>query len=400
MWFMSTILVAYSLPNDATIGSHQRRWHLLRGAHPEVIVTACTSGNPQRSLTWTSQHLACPALKNILYPVRSDTVSSWLTKNRCAIAEVGKALDAAAGAAGGRQPVYLAMGYIPALAIVANALHPVIFDYDDSMALYYRRRFSALKMSHPLKAINSMSWSISYRHFERWIIASSDATVITAESDALCLSRDATAAKMHVIGVGTDWLNHRPVSDYRQPANRLAFHGGFTWEPNRLAALYLGRKVMPRVRRVVANAELHIFGSPVFPELEEFNGRHGIKVHGYVDNLERHLSQADLYLMPMLTGSGVKNKLAEAMALGLPIVTNSLGAEGLPSKARTAVAISDGLDAFCERVISLLVHRECRMKLGMEARFAAERLFSWNDYATRYQQLIGSLARSESALGV
>jgi glycosyltransferase involved in cell wall biosynthesis len=90
----------------------------------------------------------------------------------------------------------------------------------------------------------------------------------------------------------------------------------------------------------------------------------------------------------MLQGSGVKNKLIEAMAAGLTVVTNSLGAEALPEEARQGVIIADGEENIANAVIYLLNNPEESLELAKKARVMAEKYFRWEALS---QQLMTKL---------
>ena len=92
--------------------------------------------------------------------------------------------------------------------------------------------------------------------------------------------------------------------------------------------------------------------------------------------------------MPVTQGSGVKNKLIEAMAAGLPIVTNSLGAEALPKHCREAVMIADGRRELARTIIDLLNDPGRRAALRLAARSAAEREFVWPALAPEYRKAV------------
>ena len=101
--------------------------------------------------------------------------------------------------------------------------------------------------------------------------------------------------------------------------------------------------------------------------------------------------------MPMLQGSGVKNKLIEAMAAGLTIVTNSLGAEALTEEAKQSIVIADGEENIANAVIYLLNHPQESLELGKKARQITEKYFRWEILS---QQFINKIEKVGQKINV
>jgi glycosyltransferase involved in cell wall biosynthesis len=95
----------------------------------------------------------------------------------------------------------------------------------------------------------------------------------------------------------------------------------------------------------------------------------------------------------MLQGSGVKNKLIEAMAAGLTIVTNSLGAEALPEEAKQSIVIADGEENIANAVVHLLNHPQESLELGNKARQVAEKYFRWETLSQKFMTEIEKVAQ-------
>lgn len=118
------------------------------------------------------------------------------------------------------------------------------------------------------------------------------------------------------------------------PDGGLLFVGGFRHPPNEDAVLWLAREVMPALRRRVPGARLTIIGSNPTPAVLALAGN-GIEVRGFVtdEELDTAYAHARVALCPLRFGAGVKLKVVEAMHRGVPVVTTSVGAQGLPGVA-------------------------------------------------------------------
>jgi glycosyltransferase involved in cell wall biosynthesis len=222
-------------------------------------------------------------------------------------------------------------------------------------------------------------------------------TLVSSPQDASFIRRRSYGSVVQDVGNGTDWLSFEAHVVRPEPGNTLVFFGGMQWEPNRLTALYLARELMPALRRICPSAELRLIGGPRIPQLQSCDGKHGVRVVGFVDDLPPAVRGCDVFVMPMFAGSGVKNKLAEAMAIGMPVVTNSLGAEALPEPVRDGMLVCDGHKATVHCIADLLVRAEERTILGQRAREVARQFFDWQ--AIRHQ-FITSLSATSAVLEV
>jgi glycosyltransferase involved in cell wall biosynthesis len=288
-------------------------------------------------------------------------------------------------------------GYEMAL-IASQIFESFIFDGCDSMSLYYYRRSKSLNIKQYIKKINSLYMSVVYQSLENYIARHAALYLVTSQLDREWILNRNQNANIIAIGCGTDWLNDPPIKDKKTDNKTnliITFHGGMTWEPNRSSALYLIREVFPLVRAVYPSATLRIAGAPIFAELASLKYQEGVEICGFVDDIREWLAECDVYAMPMLQGSGVKNKLIEAMAAGLPIVTNSMGAEALPDGAKSAIVIADGSQAIADAIIYLFQNPERRLELRQKARLAAEKYFRWETLSEQYMKAIAQTRKTE-----
>jgi glycosyltransferase involved in cell wall biosynthesis len=156
------------------------------------------------------------------------------------------------------------------------------------------------------------------------------------------------------------------------------------WEPNIFAVEYMAREIMPMILKQRPDAELRIAGGPLIPRLERLRTSPGIKVYGFVEDIRSFLRDADLYMMPMPQGAGVKNKLAEAMAAGLPVVTNSRGAEALSREGRAIIVCADRPEVLATESVRLLNNATAREALSEAVRAYALGHFSWTEYSQAF----------------
>jgi glycosyltransferase involved in cell wall biosynthesis len=141
----------------------------------------------------------------------------------------------------------------------------------------------------------------------------------------------------------------------RAPRTRdMLFVGGFRHPPNEQAVLWFVAQVLPLVRRRIDGARLLVVGSHPSPRLLALAGPH-IVVRADISAAElcRQYALARVVVAPLRCGAGVKLKVVEALREGVPLVTTSVGAQGMPELERVASVAADAAD-FADEVVRLL----------------------------------------------
>src|SRR5262249_53202485 len=129
-------------------------------------------------------------------------------------------------------------------------------------------------------------------------------------------------------GVDVDYF--KPGDGKREPASAV-YMGDYKYFPNTDAVLYFVREIMPLIRRERPEFSLTLIGKEPTPELIALSkdAASGVTVAGLVDDTRPYLTHATLFVCPLRSGSGTRFKLLEALACGCPVVTTTLGCEGL-----------------------------------------------------------------------
>ncbi|HEX5527336.1 MAG TPA: glycosyltransferase [Solirubrobacterales bacterium] len=177
-----------------------------------------------------------------------------------------------------------------------------------------------------------------------------------------------------------------PAADpSRALADTVLFTGTFAHLPNREAALWLGREIMPAVRAQRPSARLRIVGRTPPPEVLELAGP-GVEVVADATEMRPHLEQAAVIAAPVRSGGGMRMKVLEAMALGKAVVTTGLGAEGFTSFPEAPpLAIAEGGEALAAAIARLLGDDRARRELGAGAREFALRHHTPEAWAGRLE---------------
>ncbi|MDO4888433.1 MAG: glycosyltransferase [Actinomycetaceae bacterium] len=148
---------------------------------------------------------------------------------------------------------------------------------------------------------------------------------------------------------------HQPVEHRHGPAGRegLAFIGSFQHEPNIDGIEWYLREIDPLVRRALPDIEVRIYGRDAPAWLRDMASEH-VKFEGYVADLADVYDRARVAIAPLRYGAGVKGKVGEALSWGLPMVTTSIGAEGMDLVDGVTARIADDAEGFARAIVELV----------------------------------------------
>ncbi len=220
-----------------------------------------------------------------------------------------------------------------------------------------------------------------------------DLIQVYSESDAAEARKRAPeiAARLRVNPFGV--VLPPPADPANEVDGTLLFTGTFTHPPNREAALWLGREIMPAVRARFPAARLCIVGTSPPPEVQALSGD-GIEVIANAPSLRPHTEAASVILAPVRSGGGMRMKVLQALAAGKPLVTTPLGAEGFNVlDPDPPLAIATDAEGIAAAAVALLGDAAGRHELGRRARSFAERHHSPAAWARRLEAVYEEAAR-------
>ena len=196
------------------------------------------------------------------------------------------------------------------------------------------------------------------------LIANSDITLVVSEVERALLAEDAPGADVRILS-----NIHEPQPEGPNWAARhgVLFVGGFQHPPNIDAANWLIEEILPGLRAQLPEMVVHIIGSRMPDSIKQ--ARHpGLQVHGYVEDLMPFLNGCRVSVAPLRYGAGVKGKVNQAMAHGLPVVATSCAAEGLHAASGKELLIADTTEAFIDHVVRLHTDAELWQTLATNGR--------------------------------
>jgi glycosyltransferase involved in cell wall biosynthesis len=170
----------------------------------------------------------------------------------------------------------------------------------------------------------------------------------------------------------------------------IFFVGGFSHTPNVDAVLYLHSEIAPLIQQRLPGTKIHIIGNAPPAEIVALGARDFI-VDGYVPNMTPFLQSMAISVAPLRFGSGMKGKIVEAMAYGVPVVTTSIGAEGLFLRDGVDAMVADTADEFAQKVVSVYQDAQLWGTLSQNGRARAKAEWSPDAVDERLTQLLAKI---------
>jgi sugar transferase (PEP-CTERM/EpsH1 system associated) len=282
------------------------------------------------------------------------------------------------------------MPYRRAVATRDGAGPAVVFD-NLNVEYQLQRRACLTDLREPRRlhaaAYSAVQWR-RLRHYEARLCREAAAVVAVSDTDAALLRRLAPEGRFLVLpnGVDTAAFAFRPPVDGDaagpDTAPTLLFTGTMDFRPNVDAVLWLAEAILPRLRRARPDLRCLVVGKSPDPRLLAAARRQpGLVVTGAVPDVRPYLARAAVYVVPMRMGSGVRLKVLEAMAAGVPVVSTPMGLEGIAATPGEHAAVAETPEAFAGAVLRLLDDPAQRARQARQARALVEAGYDWDRLA-------------------
>ena len=229
----------------------------------------------------------------------------------------------------------------------------------------------------PRKWVLGLEWK-KLRRYEGTAGQHCDEILAVSEEDKQALvSAGCPESRFTVIPIAIDTQETRAVE--RDPDARSIIHvGTMFWPPNIEGILWFARRVYPLIRESMPQTQLYLVGAKPRADVQALQDQDdSIQVTGYLDNLVPYLRQSAVFVVPLLAGSGMRVKILDAWAWGIPIVSTSVGCAGIAVHPGEDILVADTPEEFAAAVARLLQDRELAASLADKGRRYVETHFDW-----------------------
>jgi polysaccharide biosynthesis protein PslH len=250
----------------------------------------------------------------------------------------------------------------------------------------------AWQLNADTRARQQGRWSRSFyeaqlRFVERFIqryYSVYNEVILVSEQDAEATRLLSPGVNATAIPNGVDADRLKPDPSKKREPDTILFVGVMGFPPNKQAAHDLAVNILPLVRQRRSAARLLLVGrSPEY--VSTLASEPGVEVVGEVPDILPYLQRASVFACPVWSGTGIKSKLLEAFAAGVPVVTTPLGCRGMQVSANRELLVADDEDDFATCIARLLADPELGAELSRRAREYVLREHSWASVASRYE---------------
>ena len=215
---------------------------------------------------------------------------------------------------------------------------------------------------------------------ETALLQNAFAHIVCSKREEMELASRMPGARVATVPNGVDIAFFaRPTLDLRWPPKSIIFVGAMNYYPNIDAALWFARDVWPRLRSLFPECRLTLVGSDPAPAVLALRGTEGIEVTGTVEDVRPFYHHADVALAPLRMGGGTRLKILEAMAARVPVISTTVGAEGLAVESGRNILIADETnpESWVRAILSLRESERLRTELVASAMQLVRDRYDW-----------------------
>lgn len=263
---------------------------------------------------------------------------------------------------------------------------PKIIDYQDTLSLGMLRRASISPF------LNKLFFLVEYRrlkNYERIVFKKFEKHIIISESDREALDIEGKN-KIEIVPNGVDFEKFTPKAFSNvEKKYTLLFTGNMSYMPNVHCALFIIREVLPLLVDKYPDITLVIAGKSPTRAICDFKSKNVI-VTGWVDDIRFYYASANIFIAPLKIGTGLQNKLLEAMAMQMPCITSSLVNLALGAEPGKDLLIGDTPTQIAEHVETLLTNPLMASRLAKNAFDFVTYRYNWDVSINKLRHLIES----------
>jgi len=258
---------------------------------------------------------------------------------------------------------------------------PKTLDYQDVFSKGIERRIPGA--NYLTRIILKLEWKRLLK-FEALVFDIFDNKTIISKPDRDCIPH-AQKDQIVIIPNGVDQQYFKPLREKK--TTDFVFTGNMGYPPNVDCAEYLVNKVMPIIRQKYPDAKITLAGATPHARVKALAGNKVI-VTGWVDDIREYYSTARIFMAPMQLGTGLQNKLLEAMAMRLPCVTSSLCNSALMARENEEIMIGNNATEVAQQAIKLMEDQQLADKIALNGLSFIKLNYTWQGATNKLAFLI------------
>jgi glycosyltransferase involved in cell wall biosynthesis len=244
-------------------------------------------------------------------------------------------------------------------------------------------------MSFSLKKIIYLHDAFKMKLIEERLVSQANLSIVTSDRERVLLLKKCPGLNVAVVPNCVDTESLKPLANSTE--ENILFVGSLDYLPNQDAVMYFVREILPSVYAEVRNITFTIAGRGAPKKIKKLSDQSRVFVFSDVSDLQQYYRTSLLCVAPLRCGGGTRLKILEAMAYGRPIVSTSVGCEGLLVENNRNIIIADTALKFSKAIGLLLQKPELRERLAREARYLVEKRYSRAKVGSHYAGLVEKL---------
>lgn len=268
------------------------------------------------------------------------------------------------------------------MPLVSRSPIPKVMDFQDALSMNMERRMTMHRPGFKHFAYHfefKMLRSTEYNSFSIF-----DALTIISEPDSEAIPHRKNG-EINIVPNGVDFDYFKPLE--REKKYDIVFCGNMQYQPNVDASKFLVNEVMPYVWKVIPDAKLLLAGATPVREVKKLASDNVI-VSGTVDDIRECYASAKTFVAPMRIGSGLQNKLLEAMAMQIPCVTSSIANHALGAEAGKEVLVADKPEDIADHIIDLLQQDQVRNEMAKNGYEFVKKNYCWEKFGQQLNDIL------------
>ena len=272
---------------------------------------------------------------------------------------------------------------------------PVIVDLQDSPSLLLKSYIKTEKyLKRKVLSYLNYIWA---KRYERVHFSKIKNMIFVSPMDQAFVQRNCPNSNLWVVPNGVNTEYFKPKQKGTRSKNSLLFTGVMDYRPNHESMIYFMKEILPLLKKATPNITLTIAGkNPTHDLIELAQKNPEIKLTGFVKDLRPYFNECMIYVAPIISGAGMKNKILEAWAMSKPVVASSMSCIGLKAVDGQNCLIADSPHAFAEKIILLFSDLNLRNKLAQNARSTAKELYSWQSRARMLEDIFSEVIENQN----
>ena len=282
----------------------------------------------------------------------------------------------------------------PAVNLPADIKAATLLFQHNVEAMIWRRHFEVTKNAAK-KAYMKIQWQKMF-DYEKEACRNFNWIAAVSKEDADIMRSNYCITNISDIPTGVDTDFFCPDGNVEKDEFNLVFTGSMDWLPNDDAIHWFVEEILPLIRDRIPKISLTIVGRNPSQRLLELSKKEmSIIVTGRVEDVRPFMNKASVYVVPIRIGGGTRLKIYEAMAMELPVVSTTIGAEGLPIKNDVEINLCDTPHEFAEAVIKLLTEKKVAKTIASKAAKKVREEFGWIKAANDFTEICEYVVKSQ-----